>query len=248
MIRLYMHSSFITLSSLSMLVLLSACQGAEVRLPNSLVETADVYDVSGKSALRWKKRLEFGSYTIDETKKTFPWETETELEFLNSGRANQRFNLEMKNYATGSTHAIVARHDVKTSAINLRAILPDSSNIILSANDNFSGYIRQQQARNNWAFHISDISTASPKEARGILYKGNSKIYIEEITEVKTGWQPGNSSEPLFYGLTFYYESETVGAVRQFNGGKIWISKNIPQDYKDAIAALSSAVILKQRN
>lgn len=224
---------------------LSACATADVKLPANLVASANVYNVKGKSSLRWKDKLTFGNYVAKETKKTFPTQTDTEFLYTNSRKAKQSFNLQIENLANGSHAELIGKHLLRTSGFNIRAVLPDSDTFNTNSEDNFYGQIKLAPSMKAWSFHIVDMSVSTPAAARGKLTNGNTVIHIKEITELDANWSPG---EPIFLGLSFYDGDKPIGAVQYQNGGKVWLNQNISEEQRDVMAALASAVILKEDN
>lgn len=233
---------------LVLICLLVSCAASEIRVAPSLANSSDILQVTGRSDIRWKSKLSFGEYSISETKKTFPWQSETEFNFLNGSSAGQKFNLEFQNRRTQARGELVGRHDLKTRGVNFRSRLPTSDTLILSADDNFVGAIRTTHSAQVWTYEIVNISATSYRIAEGILYRGGEEIRMREITELDGAIRPGPLGEAQFYGLEYSYQGRPIGAVQYHDGGKVWLSRDLSDEYRDVISALSSAVILKQKN
>lgn len=227
---------------------LASCATSDIRVAPDLVASADVLQVTGRSDIRWKSKLSFGEYTVMETRKTFPWQSETEFEFLNRSSAGQKFNLEFENRRTRSAGELVGRYDLETKGVNFRSVLPTSDTVILSADDLFVGAIHTSHARAPWTYEITNMTVSSLRYAEGVLVRGSDVITIEEITELDGAIRPGEPGQEPFYGLEFSVQGRPVAAVQYHSGGKVWLSRNLPEEYRDVISMLSSAVILKQES
>lgn len=224
---------------------LTSCKMAEVQLPRDLEASAQEYNVHGKRRIRWKKKIKFGEYAAKESRKSFPWTSESDWG-IRTKRGKHHFKFEIENKETNNSLEGYAINSYKAkSASFVERMIGIDSAIPFDVDDEFVGSVRSKASGKTWNFIVSNISTTSFKNARGYLSDNESIIEIREVTRAGKGWLPG-SDEGLVLGFAFRENGKHLGVVRTYRDGKIWIEGELSGEKKDIIAAMSAALLMKK--
>lgn len=228
------------------LLCFTSCKTAEIILPKELETSDNVYQVEGKRKMQWKKRISFGNYTAKETQKSFP--TSSKLDFgLTKGKAKHNLQFELTNPA-GKVAQIYSKYNLETKGINVKWLFPKGdSEIILEAEDSFIGNVQLTETKEAWNFLVSNIHNHSIfNDASGIATNGTENIEIKELIDVGKGMIPTDRDGlPLTFGFEFIQNQEVIGAVRLYNGGKVWMKDDISEIHRDIVASLSAALMMR---
>lgn len=218
---------------------------AEVQLPRDLEYSANEYEVKGKRKIRWKKKITFGEYTAKETKKSFPWISETDWG-IRTRRGKHRLQFEVVNHETTNVlEGFAINSYEERSASFIENLIGLDGSIPFEVEDEFVGSIRSEIANETWNFVISNITASSFRNARGYISNGKTIIEIREVTRVGKGWLPGEE-RGLVLGFAFRENGKHLGVVRTYRDGKIWIEGELSDDKKDVVATMAAALLMKK--
>ncbi len=236
--------------TLTVAIFMLLCGSAqEIKVPESLKINCEVYSVKGRWGKQFNQVITFGEYSTSKIKKGWT-KTTTVSSSTPLNRdvvyqdASQKFSFE-QYYSSDLKADVICSGKLSSLYMevvkNLFSVGTDFQNV-------FSGNILIIGADSlSWDFSVNNPGQMPDIEGNtsgAIIRNGEMPILMYAVSEIE-GKKIPKFLQSL-YGYVFEQNDEPIGAVSLYNKGVVTIKKGLDEERQLVIAAVSTAMLVRQ--
>jgi hypothetical protein len=232
-----MKNTIITL--LIFTALLISCKTPEPVLHPTLRTRA--MEVKGRHGWQINQVVKYGDFYTDKVKRGWTHSYDVPF-FIRFSGASEKLSF---------TQFDSNMNSVKVACIGkLRSreldILGDYFRIPLKFEHYFAGsaVIHEHQKAYDFVIFNPSGDFLREKASAGFVTDGSTRIEIEAIRRLKG--QPKWMEELTIYGYEFFKDGKSIGAVSTINKGRVWLVKDLSEELKLILAAVSTGILLRR--
>ncbi len=223
----------------------------EIKIPASLKDNSEVYNVKGRYGIQINQEISFGSFHTSKIKKG--WTKATTVSgsggfFLPNSteykNASQKFNFEQYY---GEKLLAKVNCTGKLSTISYE-VVKDFFAIGTDFKNVFTGIIIPDNDSIAWNLIVNNpdqMADSESGQSGAIIKKNETAILIYGVSELE-GKKIPKLLQTLI-GFLFVKDGEPIGAVSLYNKGVVTIGKDIDNELKLVIAAASTSLLVRER-
>lgn len=218
-------------------LLLTACKDYQIALQPDLRENAQLMTVKGRQGNMINQKVSFGEFYTDRVKRG--WTVRYNIPFVVRFEGAQEKLSFTQFDAAGNKAVVSAIGKFRSAELNW---LGSFFNIPLQFKNYFAGSIYLPHTERAYDFIVyNPESNFILLPTKGHLQSGDLRIDISGVTKLQDQkvWNIDN------LGFEYFKGSQAVGASQIFNNGKVWLRNGLEADERLVLAALSTALMIR---
>lgn len=226
-----------TLLAAFLLVLLGACADYNIKIDQDMRAEAQMMPVKGRQGLRINQKVSFGEFYTSRVRRG--WTAKYNVPFMLRFQGAQE-KLSFSQFDAQGNEAIISAVG-KFRSTEL-PILGGYFGIPLKYKNYFAGNIYLPKTEQMFDFVVyNPEANFRLLPTSGLLKSPGFEVEVVGVTQLddRKVWNIDN------LGFEYKAEGRSVGAVQIFNNGKVWIRNGLPEEQKLVLAALSTALMIR---
>lgn len=226
-----------TVLAVFLMVLLGACADYNIKIDQDMRAEAQMMPVKGRQGLRINQKVSFGEFYTSRVRRG--WTTKYNIPFILRFQGAEE-KLSFSQFDAQGNEAIVSAIG-KFRSTEL-PFLGGYFGIPLNYKNYFAGniYLPKTEQTFDFVVYNPEVNFKLLPTA-GFLKSPEFEVEVQGVTQLddRKVWNIDN------LGFEYRAEGRSVGAVQIFNNGKVWIRKGLPEEQKLVLAALSTALMIR---
>lgn len=223
--------------ALVLLGLLGACKDYNIKIDQDMRTEAQMMPVKGRQGLRINQKVSFGEFHTSRVRRG--WTAKYNIPFLLRFQGAQE-KLSFSQFdAQGNEAMVSAIGKFRSTELS---ILGGYFGIPLEYKNYFAGNIYLPKTEQMFDFVVyNPEANFKLLPTSGFLKNAGLNVAIEGVTQLddRKVWNIDN------LGFEYKVDGRSVGAVQIFKNGKVWLRKGLPEEEKLVLAALSTALMIR---
>lgn len=226
-----------TLLAVFLLVLLGACADYNIKIDQDMRAEAQMMPVKGRQGLRINQKVSFGTFYTNRVRRG--WTSKYNIPFVLRFQGAQE-KLSFSQFDAQGNEAIVSAIG-KFRSTEL-PLLGGYFGIPIEYKNYFAGNIYLPKTEQMFDFVVyNPEANFRLLPTSGLLKSQGFEVEVVGVTQLddRKVWNIDN------LGFEYKAEGRSVGAVQIFNNGKVWIRNGLPEEQRLVLAALSTALMIR---
>lgn len=220
-----------------LLLTLSACADYNILLNQDMRDEAKMMPVKGRQGLRINQKVSFGEFYTNRVRRG--WTTSYNIPFvLRFQGAHEKLSFSQFD-ANGNEAVVSAVGKFRSTEL---PILGGYFGIPLKYKHYFAGNIYLPKSGKTYDFVVyNPEANFKLLPTSGFLKSDDFTVEVHGVTQLddRKVWNIDN------LGFEYKTQERSVGAVQIFNKGKVWIRKGLLEEQQLVLAALSTALMIR---
>ncbi len=227
------------ISALIFSTLIISCKTPELVLDPTLRTRA--MEVKGRQGWQINQVIKYGDFHTDKVKRGWTHSYEIPF-FIRFSGASEKLSFTQFDSNLNSVN-VACIGKLRSQEID---ILGDYFSIPLKFEHYFAGSAVIPESQKAYDFVIFNPSGdfLREKASAGYVTDGSTRIDIEAIRKLKG--QPKWMEQLTIYGYEFYKDGKSIGAVSTMDKGSVWLVKDLSEELKLVLAAVSTGILLRR--